>query len=357
MGAAALPAKVGSRLAHVAVPMVLPSPAMVASALGAHIVGPAGMGGAGAAAVGAGIGKAAGMTMISLMDMIPVLTTGVIATGSPDVMLGPGQIAVMAPSLPQPCAPHLAQPIPMGSPTVMIHGMQLVRVGDKTTCGAFVCDGVKGVMVGGPGAPSAPMSMNDVLGGLGAAALGALLDKTGAVQAANEFGTAIAEKVDQAMGKVDQALGKANEAVDKGIGKANQAIDKVFGKVDQVSDKVFGKADQVLGKANRAVDQVFGKVDQVLGKVDEVTKKAETLMDKGIGAVDKTLNTATNVVDKVTNTAGAVVDKTMNAATNVMDKATNATGAALGKFGEMIGSVGSAMEAILGGAGLAGPKK
>jgi len=180
MGTGALAAKVGSRLAHVALPMVMPSPAMVASAVGAHVVGPAGMGGAGAAAVGAGIGRAAGASMISLMDMIPVITTGVIATGSPDVMLGPGQIAVLAPSLPQPCVPHLAQPIAMGTPTVTIHGLQLVRVGDKTTCGAFVCDGVKTVIVGGPAAPPAPLSMSDVAGALGGVGRGPIPEKNGA---------------------------------------------------------------------------------------------------------------------------------------------------------------------------------
>ena len=100
MGNGALAAKVGSRLAHAAMPMITPSPAMVAYALGAHVVGPAGMGGAGASAVGAGIGRAAGRSMISIMDMIPIITTGVIATVPPDVILGPGQLSVFPPSLP-----------------------------------------------------------------------------------------------------------------------------------------------------------------------------------------------------------------------------------------------------------------
>ncbi len=299
MGSGALAAKVGSRLAHVALPMIMPSPAMVASALGAFVVGPAGMGGAGAASVGAGIGRAAGVSMISLMDMIPVITTGVIATGAFDVMLGPGQMAVFAPSLPQPCAPHLAQPITMGSPTVKIHGMQLVRVGDKTTCGAFVCDGVKTVVVGGPGAPPAPLSIADAAGALGAVALGTLLDKTGAVQAINELGTALAEKADKLTAMVYEAL-------DKGLA-------------------VFEKT---LNKATGAVE-------------------------KGLAVVDKTLNKATGAVDK----GLAVVDKTLNAATGAVDKVTGAAGAALGKFGEMVGSVGGALEAILGGASLTGQKK
>lgn len=254
MGPSALAAKVGSRLAHVALPMVMPSPAMVASALGAHVVGPAGMGGAGAAAVGAGIGRAAGLSMISLMDMIPVITTGIIATGSPDVMLGPGQIAVLAPSLPQPCVPHLAQPIPMGCPTVTIHGMQLVRVGDKTTCGAFVCDGVKTVIIGGPAAPPAPLSMSDVAGALGAVALGALLEKTGAVEAVNEFGAALAEKADQVTAKVDEVLNKGLDTLDK-------TLDTAAGAVEQVA----GAAGAALGKVGEMVGAVGGAMEAILG--------------------------------------------------------------------------------------------
>ena len=313
MGNGALAAKVGSRLAHAALPMVTPSPAMVASALGAHVVGPAGLGGAGASAVGAGIGRAAGTSMISLMDMIPIITTGVIASGAPDVMLGPGQMAVFAPSLPQPCVPHLAQPIPMGSPTVSVHGMQLVRVGDKTTCGAFVCDGVKTVVIGGPATPPPPLSMRDVAGALGAVALGTVLEKTGAVEAINEFGTALAEKADQITAKVDEVLNKGSQIVDKG----------------------FAVVDKTLAKAENVVDKGFAIVDKGLAVVDKTLAKAESVVDKGLGIVDKTLATAENVVDKATGTAGA----------------------ALGKFGEMIGSVGSALEAILGGAGLAGQKK
>lgn len=305
MGSGALAAKVGSRLAHAALPMITPSAAMVASALGAHVVGPAGMGGAAASAVGAGLGRAAGLSMISIMDMIPILTTGVITTGAFDVMLGPGQMAVFAPSLPQPCAPHLAQPIPMGSPTVAVHGMQLVRVGDKTTCGAFVCDGVKTVVIGGPGAPSAPLSMNDVVGSLGAVALGAILEKTGAVGAVNELSTAIAEKADQITNKVGEVLDKGLNALDK------------------------------------TLDTAAGAADKVTGAVDKVANKAGTVIDKATGAVEK-------VADK----AGAMIDK----ATGTVDKVAGTAGAALGKVGEMIGSVGGALEAILGGAGLGGKK-
>jgi uncharacterized Zn-binding protein involved in type VI secretion len=254
MGTGAPAAKVGSRLAHAALPMVMPSPAMVASAIGAHVVGPAGLGGAGAAAVGAGIGRAAGMTMISLMDMIPIITTGAIATGAFDVMLGPGQIAVFAPSLPQPCVPHLAQPIAMGSPSVSIHGMQQVRVGDKTTCGAFVCDGVKTVVVGGPVAPTASVSMADVAGALGGVALGALLEKTGAVQAVNEFGAALANASEKVSAKVDEVL-------DKGLDVMDKTLDKAAGTVD----KVAGTAGAVLGKVGEMVGAVGGAVEAILG--------------------------------------------------------------------------------------------
>jgi uncharacterized Zn-binding protein involved in type VI secretion len=356
MGSGALAAKVGSRLAHAAMPMITPSAAMVASALGAHVVGPAGLGGAAASAVGAGLGRAAGLPMISLLDMIPIITTGAIATGAFDVMLGPGQIAAFAPSLPQPCAPHLAQPIAMGSPTVLIHGMQLVRVGDKTTCGAFVCDGVKTVVIGGPGAPPAPLAMNDVVGALGAAALGAILDKTGAVQAVNELSTAIGEKVDQAMTKVDQALekgfGKLDKALDKAAGVADKvtgAVDKVTGKAGAVIDKATGVVDKAANTAGAAIDKATGVVDKVADKAGAAIDKVTGAMDKVAGKANAAVDKATGAVDKVADKAGAVIDK----ATGAVDKV---AGAALGKFGEMIGSVGGALEAILGGAKLGGFK-
>jgi uncharacterized Zn-binding protein involved in type VI secretion len=254
MGSGALAAKVGSRLAHAALPMIMPSPAMVASALGAFVVGPAGLGGAGASAVGAGIGRSTGISMISLMDMIPIITTGAVATGAFDVMLGPGQFAVFAPSLPQPCAPHLAQPIPMGSPTVSIHGMQLVRVGDKTTCGAMVCDGVKTVVIGGAATPPPSLSMADVAGALGGVALGALLEKTGAVQAVNEFGAALAETSDKLTAKVGEVLDQGLDTVDKTLDTAAGAV-----------DKVAGAAGAVLGKVGEMVGSVGGALEAILG--------------------------------------------------------------------------------------------
>ncbi len=250
----ALAAKVGSRLAHAAMPMIMPSPAMVASAVGAFIVGPVGLGGAGASAVGAGIGRATGTSMISLMDMIPIITTGAIVTGAFDVMLGPGQVAVFAPSLPQPCAPHLAQPIAMGSPTVLVHGMQLVRVGDKTTCGAMVCDGVKTVVVGGPTTAASSVSIGDLAGSLGGVAMGALLERTGAVQMVGEFGAALAETSDKALAAVDKVL-------DTGLGAMDKTLDTAAGAVD----KVAGAAGAVLGKVGEMVGSVGGALESILG--------------------------------------------------------------------------------------------
>ncbi|MRG98347.1 PAAR domain-containing protein [Polyangium spumosum] len=227
-----LAAKVGSRLAHAAMPLVTPSGAMVAQALGSAVVGPAGLGGAGAASLGAGMGAAPAGTSISLVDMVPILTTGVVATGAPDVMLGPGQMAVLAPSLPQPCGPHVAQPIIAGSPSVLVRGKQLVRVGDKTSCGATVCDGVKTVVVGGAAAAPKLVSLEELAGSLGAVVLGAVLTKTGAIERLNELGAALAtgaEKVsaaaDEVTGAVDETLGKVGDLV----GSVGGALEGILG--------------------------------------------------------------------------------------------------------------------------------
>jgi len=203
---------------------------MVASALGAHVVGPAGMGGAAASAVGAGLGRAAGLPMISLLDMIPIITTGAIATGAFDVMLGPGQIAVFAPSLPQPCAPHLAR------------------------WGASVGEGGKRAVIGGDGGPPAALWMGDGAGGLVAVALGAILDKTGAVQAVNELSSAIAEKADQITNKVDEVLDKGLDTLDKTLDTAAGAVDKVAG----VAGAALGKVGEMVGSVGSVMEAILG---------------------------------------------------------------------------------------------------
>ncbi|MDI1429546.1 PAAR domain-containing protein [Polyangium sorediatum] len=353
-----LAAKVGSRLAHAAMPLVTPSQAMVAATLGSEVVGPSGLGGAGAASLGAGIGAAPAGTRISIVDMVPILTTGVVATGAADVMLGPGQMAVLAPSLPQPCGPHVAQPIVAGSPSVLVHGMQLVRVGDKTSCGATVCDGVKTVVVGGAAAAPKPVSLNDLAGSLGAVVLGAVLTKTGAIERMNELGAALvegAEKVSAAADKVtgvvsktlDKAQAKVDKALDKAQGKANATLDKVDTKVNTALDKVTGAIDKTLDKAEakyaKALDKATGAVT---GTIDKATGAVTGTLDKVTGAVDKTLEKTLGAAEKAADKAGAAVDKVAGAA-----------GAALGKVGDLVGSVGGALESILGGALLFGGGK
>lgn len=256
-----LAAKVGSRLAHAAMPLVVPSQAMVAATLGSAVVGPAGLGGAGAASLGAGIGAAPAGAMISIVDMVPILTTGVVATGAPDVMLGPGQMAVLAPSLPQPCGPHVAQPIVAGSPSVLVHGMQLVRVGDKTSCGAMVCDGVKTVVVGGAAAAPKPVSLNDLAGSLGAVVLGAVLTKTGAIERMNEFGAALVEGAEKVSAAADKVTGAIDRTLEKAEAKYEKALDEAGGAVD----KVAGVAGAALGKVGDLVGSVGGALEGILG--------------------------------------------------------------------------------------------
>lgn len=241
--ATALAAKVGSRLSHSAIPVDLAGGALVAAALGGNVVGPAGLGGAGAAALGAGVGSARGpegASAVSVRDLIPVITHGVVAVGVPDVMLGPGQMAVNAPSAPQPCAPHVAQPILAGSASVLVHGKQLVRVGDLTSCGAQVCDGVKTVSIGGPqGAGARPREpMGDLASSLGAVVLGAVLTQTGALEMAAQFGAALTGAVDKAEKVVDTALDTAEKVVE-GVGTA---ASEAVARVGEVLGSVTGGA-------------------------------------------------------------------------------------------------------------------
>ena len=342
-----LAAKVGSRLAHAAMPLVTPSLAMVAATLGSEVVGPAGLGGAGAASLGAGIGAAPAGTMISIVDMVPILTTGVVATGALDVMLGPGQMAVFAPSLPQPCGPHVAQPILTGSPSVLVHGMQLVRVGDKTSCGAMVCDGVKTVVVGGAAAAPKPVSLNDLAGSLGAVVLGAVLTKTGAIERMNELGAALVEGAE-----------KVSAAADKVTGAVSKKLDVVQGKVDKALDKAQGKAnaalDKVDTKVNAAIDKVTGAIDKTVSRAEAKYEKA---LDKTTGAITGTIDKATGAVDKTLGKALGTAEKVADKAGSAVDKVAGAAGAALGKVGDLVGSVGGALESILGGALLFGGGK
>jgi uncharacterized Zn-binding protein involved in type VI secretion len=351
MSSGTLAAKVGSRIAHAAMPMVTPSMAMVASTLGSQVVGPAGLGGAGAASLGAGIGGAPRGTMITLMDMIPILTTGVVATGAFDVMLGPGQMAVFAPSLPQPCAPHIAQPIVMGSPTVMIHGMQLVRVGDKTSCGAMVCDGVKTVVVGGGAPAGAAPSLGDLAGDLGAVVLGAVLTKTGAIERMNEFGAALVKATEKVNTAVDKVNEKVTKTLDKAQAKVDKAIDKADAKVHSVLDKVDTKVNTALDKVIGATTKTLDKAEAKYGKVlDDVTGAATGAIDKATGVATGTIDKVTGAVDKTLGKGLDAMDKTLSKAGGAVDKVAGTAGAAIGKFGDMVGSVGGALESILGGA-------
>lgn len=358
MGMGVLAAKVGSRIAHAAMPMVCPSPAMVASALGSSVIGPSGKGGAGAASFGAGLAAAAPGAMISIMDMVPILTTGVVATGAFDVMLGPGQMAVFAPSLPQPCAPHVAQPIVAGSPCVMVHGMQLVRVGDKTSCGAMVCDGVKTVVVGGPQAPPPPVSLDQLAGSLGSVLLGAVLTKTGAAERLSELGASLVSASEKVTKKIDEVTGKIDKKLDQVQGKVDKAIDKGFGAADKALNKVDtvvnDKLDQGIGAMNQALDKAMGTYGAAL---DKATGTATGAIDKATGAVTGVLDKTTGAVDKTLGKGLDVMDKTLGKAGGAVDKISGAAGAALGKVGDLVGSVGGALESILGGAFLAGGGK
>ncbi|MCK6587911.1 MAG: PAAR domain-containing protein [Polyangiaceae bacterium] len=242
-----LAARVGGRISHSVMPALRPSGAMAGAVLGGNVVGPAGLGGAGLAKVGAGVGGSSPGAPIMLLDLLPLMPHGVIMTGAPGVFLGPGAIAVPAVEPSSICALHgpmVRQPVvPAGLPTVMVNGKPLSRVGDLTTCGAFLCDGVPNVMVGGPKPPGPKVSLGDLGKSLGGVALGALLTETGAIERVTALG-------DTLLGAVDKAEKAAEKVIDTATGAVQAAGDAAISAVEKAAklgEAVGSAASGLLG--------------------------------------------------------------------------------------------------------------
>ena len=242
-----LAARVGGRISHTVAPVERPSGAAAGAVLGGNVVGPVGLGGASAARVGASVGSSMPGAPISLRDLLPLVPHGVVATGVLNLVLGPGAIAVPTVSPSSLCALHAPvgrQPVlPAGQPTVMVNGKPLARVGDLTTCGAFLCDGVPGVMVGGPKAPGPKVSLGDLGKSVGGVLLGAVLTQTGALERATALGDALLGVVDRVETKAEEAV----EAVSKAVDTASNAAISVVETAARLGEAVGSAASSALG--------------------------------------------------------------------------------------------------------------
>src|SRR5262249_20115755 len=129
---------------------------VLVSALLGQALSVCGNGGALLAQIGAGVAcRGAAKAMASITELIPHITSGVVQTASPTVLLAPGLGAALAAATPMECLVHHDNPIVPTAPTVLVQGMALARVGGTTGCGAILCDGVPAVLAGGPAASGA----------------------------------------------------------------------------------------------------------------------------------------------------------------------------------------------------------
>jgi uncharacterized Zn-binding protein involved in type VI secretion len=239
-------ARVGGRISHTVMLAGPPGGAISGAVLGGNGVGPAGLGGAGAALVGASVGSS-GASSIGLGELLPLVPHGVVVTGAPGVFLAPGVMAVPTVDPTSLCGLHgptaRQGAVPAGLPTVMVNGKPLAREGDLLTCGAFVCDGVPGVLVGGPQAPGPNVSMGDLGKSLGGVALGAVLTQTGAVERVTALGDALLGVVD----KVGETAEAAAQTVSGAVQAAESAAVSVVETAAKLGEAVGSAASGALG--------------------------------------------------------------------------------------------------------------
>jgi uncharacterized Zn-binding protein involved in type VI secretion len=246
-----LAALLGGRISHTPVPIEHPGGALVSAVLGGGVVGPAGLAGAGTALLGASVGGSSAGSPISLRELLPQIPHGSVINGAPGLSLGPAAPAV--PSI-QPttlCALHAPMAmqgvVPAGQATVMVNGKPLARVGDLTTCGAFLCDGVPGVIVGGPKSPGPKVSLKDLGKTLGGAALGAVLTETGAIERATALADALIGAVDKAEKTAEAAIDKATDAVQAAENVAVSAIESAAKLSEAIGSAASGALGALLG--------------------------------------------------------------------------------------------------------------
>lgn len=139
---------------------------LAGAALGAFVVATGGLGGivaaaviGGAAATGAGVGEVLGS-----LSFVPGISSGAIASGSPDVFTNDLLAArttldfVACSGTPPVCIPgHQGKRIAQGSATVFINDEHAARRTDKIECSAKIEDGSHDVFIGGETVSTLPL--------------------------------------------------------------------------------------------------------------------------------------------------------------------------------------------------------
>jgi uncharacterized Zn-binding protein involved in type VI secretion len=146
-------ARKGDRISHAAAATQRSAEVLV-SALVGQALAATGKGGALLAQIGAGV-ACASRAAVSITELIPQITNGVIEVASPTVLLAPGLGAALSQAAPVACHLHPAAPIVPAATTILIQGLALARSGGQTACGAILCDGAKTVLAGGPSSSGA----------------------------------------------------------------------------------------------------------------------------------------------------------------------------------------------------------
>ena len=215
-------AKKGDRVSHDVAAAQRTTEALIGALVG-QAMSAVGKTGAMLAQVGAGVATAAHATL-SITELIPRLTSGVIDVVSPTVMMAPGLGAAMVQAAPVDCHVHHDKPIAPGTATVLVQGLPLALSSGQTGCGAILCDGAPTVLAGGPAGSGAGTGTEDSSPVRDAVAYAdALAGRIGSAVASVERGAALIEQtVTETVTKVEGAVSGAVSAITGGLASLTQ---------------------------------------------------------------------------------------------------------------------------------------
>jgi uncharacterized Zn-binding protein involved in type VI secretion len=143
------PAKKGDRFSHDAMMSARPATSLIGALLGQALAA-TGQAGAFCAQVGAGASCGAATGTLSIAELLPRTSTGILTGASPTVLVAPGLGAALVQAHPVDCKIHSGNAIAPGTSAVLVQGFPLALAGGQTGCGALLCDGVPTILVGGP---------------------------------------------------------------------------------------------------------------------------------------------------------------------------------------------------------------
>ncbi len=216
------PAKMGDRVSHDA-SIITRSQAVVAAFLGQAFAA-LGQAGALCAQVGAAASSGAATGTLSITELLPRTSTGVIDAASPTVLVAPGLGAALAQAQPVACKLHLHAPITPGASAVLVQGLALALTGGQTACGALLCDGVPTILVGGPPASGA----------------GAGTEGGSPITDAIARAEAIADRVESVFAAVQRGADLVEQTVTETVAKVETAVSAASGAVSAITGALAG---------------------------------------------------------------------------------------------------------------------